>query len=155
MPFQIEACDPALFASLFDMPDDQLAKANIRKQVVAAKPGSPCRVSLADAEVGETVLLLNYEHQPASSPFRSSHAIYVREGAVRAHPAVGEVPDVMLSRLISLRGFDDTHMMIHADVVAGAVLGPALEMTLADPKVAYIHLHYAKPGCFAASVRRV
>jgi Protein of unknown function (DUF1203) len=155
MSFQIHACDPALFAAYFGMPDDALAKENIRKVTVTAKPGTPCRVSLADAEVGETVLLLHFVHQPAQSPFRSSHAIFVREGVARAEPAAGEVPEVLLSRLISLRAFDHADMMIEADVVAGTAVGAAIQRTFCDPSVAYIHLHYARPGCFAASVRRV
>lgn len=155
MPFQIQACDPALFADYFVMPDEALAKENIHRVTVTAKPGTPCRVSLADAEIGETVILLNFEHQPAQSPFRSNHAIFVREGVARAYPAVGEVPEVMLSRLISLRCFDPADMMIEADVVPGAGVGAAIERAFSDPSVAYIHLHYAKQGCFAASVQRV
>jgi hypothetical protein len=154
MPFQIQACDPALFDQYFGMPDAALAQRNIHRITVTAKPGTPCRVSLADAEVGETVLLLNFEHQPAPSPFRSSHAIFVREGAAQAHPAAGEVPDVMLSRLISLRSFDPADMMIAADVVPGPKLAEAIEAAFTDRSVAYIHLHYAKQGCFAASVQR-
>lgn len=154
MSFQIQACDPALFADYFAMSAEALSNENIHRVAVTSKPGTPCRVSLADAEVGETVLLLNFEHQPAPSPFRSSHAIYVREGVARATPAAGEVPEVLLSRLISLRSFDHTNMMIQADVVPGVELGGAITRAFADPSVAYIHLHYAKQGCFAASVRR-
>ena len=155
MTFQIQACDPAPFAAFFALTDKALAKRNIRRVTVTAKPGTPCRVSLADAEIGETVLLVNFEHQPAQTPFRSSHAIFVREGVAQAHPAVGCVPEVLLSRLISLRSFDHQDMMIEADVVPGTALGKAIERALSNPAAAYLHLHYAKQGCFAASVRRV
>jgi hypothetical protein len=155
MPFQIVACNPALFADYFHLPDAELAERNMRRVTVTTKPGTPCRVSLADAEIGETVLLLNFAHQPAQSPFRSSHAIFVRKDIAQAHPAVGEVPLVMQSRLISLRSFDETDMMINADVVPGAAVAEAIEQAFSDQAVAYIHLHYAKPGCFAASVQRV
>jgi hypothetical protein len=155
MPFQIQACDPALFADYFRMSDDALAKLNVHRIIVTSKPSTPCRVSLADADVGETVLLLNFEHQPARSPFRSSHAIFVRAQAAQALPAVGEVPEVLLSRLISVRSFDQADMMIDADVVPGVGTAKAIELAFCDPSVAYIHLHYAKQGCFAASVRRL
>ena len=66
----------------------------MRRQTVASHPGTPCRVSLVDAAVGETVLLLPYEHQAApGSPYRSSGAIFVRQGAEQAQPGVNEVPD--------------------------------------------------------------
>ena len=154
MTFQIESLRPDGFAALFAMSDEDLAGYNARKMVVTAKPGTPCRVSLADAEVGETVVLVNYEHQPAQSPYRSSHAIFVRQGVEQASPAIGEVPQVMLSRLMSLRLFDRDDMMIAPDVVPGAELSAAIGQAFGDPAVAYAHLHYAKPGCFAASVRR-
>lgn len=154
MTFQIEGLRPDDFAVLFTMSDDELTRCNARKMVVTANPGTPCRVSLADAEVGETVVLVNYEHQPAQSPYRSSHAIFVRQGAQQSHPAVDEVPQVMLSRLISLRQFDHDDMMVDADVVPGTELKGAIVQAFANPSVSYLHLHYAKPGCFAGSVQR-
>lgn len=154
MTFQIEGLRPDEFAAFFNMSEEDLTRCNARKMVVAACPGTPCRVSLADAEVGETVVLVNYEHQSAKSPFRSSHAIFVRQGAEQARPAVGDVPKVMLSRLISLRLFGHDDMMVDADVVPGTDLKFAIVQAFANPQVSYLHLHYAKPGCFAASVRR-
>ncbi len=154
MSFQIDALDPARFADLFALPPEEQEARGIRRVLVSAKPGTPCRISLADAEIGETVLLLHYEHQPADTPFRASHAIFLRPGAAQARPAPGEVPQVFHTRLISVRAFDAGDMMIEADVVAGTDLGPAIEAAFADPAVAYLHLHYAKPGCFAATVRR-
>ena len=154
MTFQIEALRPEDFAAFFKMSDAELARNNARKMVVTVSPGTPCRVSLADAEVGETVVLVNYEHQPANSPYRSRHAIFVRQGVQQAHPAVDEVPKVLLSRLISLRLFDHDDMMVDADVVPGTELKDAIVQAFTNRGVSYLHLHYAKPGCFAASVKR-
>ena len=154
MSFQINALDPAPFAHLFSLSDEDLGKANISRMIVATKPGTPCRVSLADAEVGETVLLFNHLHQPANSPYRSCHAIFVRDGVKQAQPRIGDVPDVIRSRLISVRLFDNQDMMVDADVVAGPAVAESLDRAFAKPDVAYVHLHYAKAGCFAASVVR-
>lgn len=154
MPFQIKALEAEAFSRFFAMNDAELLQHNIRKMVVVTSPGAPCRVSLADAEVGETVLLLNYEHQPAKNPFRSSHAIFVRQGAQEARPLVDEVPKVLLSRLISVRQFDHDDMMIDADVIPGTQVAEAIKQALCNPRVMYLHLHYAKPGCFAASAHR-
>lgn len=154
MTFQVKGLLPDDFAVYFSLSDDELARRNARKMVVTACPGTPCRVSLVDAEVGDTVVLVNYEHQPSKSPYRSSHAIFVRQGAQQAELAVDEVPKVLLSRLISLRLFDQDDMMVDADVVPGTKLEGAILRAFANPAVSYLHLHYAKPGCFAANVQR-
>jgi Protein of unknown function (DUF1203) len=154
MSFRIHALPAARFRPMFALSDGELAKLRAMRLVADCKPGFPCRVSLADAELGETVLLLNFEHQPADSPYRAAHAIFVRQGAEQAFPAVGEVPEVLASRLISIRAFDQRHCMTTADVVEGARLAEAIPALLDDPAVAYLHLHNARPGCYAARVTR-
>ena len=155
MDFQIISLSADTFSHFFGMTDDELTANNAVRQVVTSSPGSPCRVSMQDAEIGETVLLLNYEHQPEDSPYKATHAIYVREHADQAMLKVNEVPDVIRRRLVSLRCFDRDHMMIQADVLEGEDLGPRIAEAFEDDAVAYAHIHNAKPGCFAASVRRV
>jgi len=155
MTFQIEALPAEPFADLFALPEAELAARNIRRMTIKPDtPGAPCRVSLAEAELGETVLLTNYQHQPANSPYQASHAIYVREGVAQERPAAGAIPAVFHSRLISVRLFDESDMMIDADVVEGPELGAHLASVFENEAVAYVHLHYAKPGCYAATVRR-
>jgi Protein of unknown function (DUF1203) len=154
MNFQIKALPIAPFAPLFAMSDDELRRHGAVRRVVDSRPGFPCRVSLEDAEIGERVLLLNFEHQPADSPYRSRHAIFVREDAAEAHPAVGEVPELFRRRLLSVRAFDANGMMVEADVVDGQLLEFAITKMLANRAVAYLHLHNAKPGCYAARVDR-
>jgi len=154
MPFQISGLSRAEFEPLFARTEAELAERQIVRRIVDEFPGFPCRVSLADAEPGERVLLLNYEHLAVASPYRSGHAIYVRENAQDARPFRNEVPDVLRRRLLSLRAFDAVGMMRAADVVDGKQVEPVIERMLADPKVAYIHAHNAKPGCFAARIDR-
>ena len=154
MTFRIEALDPAPFAPLFGLPDADLAARGVVRRTAAVSPGSPCRVSLIDAEIGETLLLIGYEHLSVASPYRSTHAIFVREGAVRAHPAAGELPEVIACRLISARGFDAAGMMTDADVATADGVGPLIERLFADPAVVHVDLHNAKPGCFAARAVR-
>ena len=154
MSFQIHSLPAEDFADLFALYDAELADKNACRQIVQSKPGSPCRVSMTDAEVGETVILLNYEHLPEKSPYKATHAIFVREDAPQAQLAVGEVPEVLRSRVISLRLFDSNHMMIDADVLQGDGLVDAITAAFENDQVSYAHLHNAKPGCFAASVTR-
>lgn len=154
MDFQISGLPLAPFASLFSLSDAELAKQNIVRQVVQTSPGTPCRVSLQDAEPGEQVLLLNYEHLPASSPYRATHAIFVRESAVEAKPEINEIPEVLARRLLSLRAYDSKGMMLAADVVPGREMRAVIDVMFADANVEYIHAHNAKPGCFAARIDR-
>ena len=154
MSFRVSGLPLATFAPLFGLPDAELAARGVIRQVADRRPGFPCRVSLVDAEPGETVLLLNYEHLPVASPYRSRHAIFVRENATEARLAPGEVPELLRIRLLSLRAFDDSGMMLDADVVHGRELEPVIERMLARREVAYLHVHNAKPGCFAARIDR-
>jgi hypothetical protein len=111
-------------------------------------------VSLEDARVGETVYLLHYTHQAAATPFRASHAIYVREGVACAAVPPGEVPEMIRNRIISLRAFDASGMMVNADLAEGEVVATRIESLFQHPDTDYLHLHFAKQGCFAARVSR-
>ena len=91
MSFRIQALPMSAFADLFQLSDDALRDRGALRRVVDKKPGFPCRVSLVDAEIGETVLLVHYEHQSARTPFRASHAVYVRENAVQAQCATAGI----------------------------------------------------------------
>lgn len=153
MSFRITGLDPAEFAPLFALSDAELAARKACRRVVDTPVGFPCRVSLDDAVPGETVLLLNYLHQPAATPFQASHAIYVRPDAAR-FVADATVPPALRRRLISLRSFDADGWLRSADAVDGRELEAGIAALFANPDVAYLHAHYAKMGCFAARVDR-
>ena len=155
MSFQIEALAAAQFSGLFVLSDGELAKRDAKRVVVDQCPGFPCRISLADAEVGETILLVNYQHQPNNSPYKASHAIFIREGVEQARPKIGEVPEALKTRLLSVRAFNRSHDIIEADVVDGCEVGMTIEEMFKNPEISYLHLHNARPGCFAASVARI
>jgi len=152
--FQIHALEAARFAPLFGLADDELAAQRACRMTVDNVRGYPCRVSLTDAKPGERVILLNYEHQPSNNPFRSSHAIFVREKARQAHPGIDEVPEMLVARHLSIRGFDADDWLVDAGLAAGHAISSAIESTFANPEVAYIHLHNAKLGCYLAKVTR-
>lgn len=154
MSFQVHALDEIQFQKYFTMSEAELAANNARLEVVQEYPGTPCRVSLDDAQIGETVALVNYTHQTGASPYKSSHAIFVRKDVKAVQLPPDTVPKVLSSRLMSVRGFDQNQMMIAADVVDGHALQTRIETFFADTKVDYIYLHNAKPGCFAAKVTR-
>ncbi|MFN9031508.1 MAG: DUF1203 domain-containing protein [Betaproteobacteria bacterium] len=154
MHFHIQGLDPAPFIPLYGLPDEALAQRGIERVRADSCPGYPDRVELRDAEPGEALLLLNYEHLPQATPYRSRHAIFVREGAHTPFNAIDSVPAVLRRRLLSLRAFDARGYLRDADVVDGAQVEPLIERLFANPAVDFIHAHFAKPGCFAATVRR-
>ena len=154
MSFQISGLPVAQFAPLFGLSDAELAERDIVRHTADKSPGFPCRVSLLDAAPGETLLLLNFEHLAVASPYRSRHAIYVREYAEETHVAADVVPEVLRRRLLSLRAFDGRGMLLDADVVDGREIEGVIERMFVERGVEYIHVHNAKPGCFAARVDR-
>jgi len=154
MSFRYIGLPPESFASLRALSEDELLARGMRRMIVDEKPGFPCRVTLEDAEPGERVLLLPFEHQPAHSPYRASGPIFVRENASMAYDHVGEVPPALRTRLLSVRTYAEDGMMIDADVTDGKELEPLLERLFADPRVAYAHVHNARRGCYAARVER-
>jgi len=121
------------FAPLFALSDAALAERQSVRQIVDAPNSFPCRVSLTDAAPGETVVLTNYEHQPAASPYRSRHAIFVREGEI-SYDAVDTVPEQLRRRILSVRAFDDAGMIVGAELVDGKALEGAIAQLLGDPR---------------------
>ena len=154
MSYRVTGLDPAPFRHLFGLSDEALAANGARRLVADAKPGFPDRIEVRDAEPGETLLLLNYTHQPADTPYRASHAIFVREGAETPLDRVDEIPDALRARPISLRAFNATGEMVDADLIDGEKLEGLIHRFLDNPEVDYLHAHYAKRGCYAARIDR-
>lgn len=154
MDFRITGLSPESFQPLFGLPDEELSRLGALRRIVDSKPGYPDRIELRDLDLGESVLLVNYTHLPVETPYRSSYAIYVREGARSRYDRVNEVPDPFRSRALSLRAFDESDMLRDADIVDGAAVETLIGRLLSNPEIAYIHAHYAKFGCFAARIDR-
>ncbi|MEE2524798.1 DUF1203 domain-containing protein [Hyphobacterium sp. HN65] len=152
--FRIESLDPTPFAPLFALDEAELADRLARRVVASADMGFPCRASLRDAPRGETLILANYQHQSAATPYQATHAVYIRENAEKAELRPGEVPAMFETRTLSLRGFDARGLMRDAAVVEGRDLAGALDALFGNQSIAEIHIHFAAPGCFAARAVR-
>lgn len=109
---------------------------------------------MRDAQVGDSLLLLNHQHQPANSPYQSSHAILVLEGATRNYTAINEISEVMAHRLLSLRGFNAADKIEDGRVVPGAKADAAIRDMLSNKKIHYIHAHNAGHGCYSGLIER-
>lgn len=151
MRLRYRGLDPGPFRDLFALSEAELSARHILK--LAAEPGSPCRVSLEDAAPGESVLLLPFEHQSAATPYRGTGAIFVRQSAGEAYDS-DVPPPVFRKRTLSLRAYDETGMMVEADLCEGQDVATACTRLLSNGKAAYIHAHYAKYGCYGAKVTR-
>lgn len=154
MGFQISGLKREQFQEFFELDDDALAARGARRYVADKQPGFPCRVSLTDANPGERVILLPFKHQAAPTPYYAAGPIFVREAAQNAPLAANEVPELLRTRLLSVRAYDSHDIMTEADVVEGRGLETLLQRFLDDPRVHYMHVHFARPGCYACRVDR-
>ena len=154
MSFRMTGLPAERFAGLFALSDAELAEhAAVRQIADGRTPGVPCRVSLTDARPGDELLLVNYEHHPVDSPYRMRFAIYVRKGE-ETYDGVGEVPQQLRIRTLAVRAFDADAMMVGWELVDGRDLEAAIDRQFLEPRVSYLHIHFAAPGCYAARVDR-
>jgi hypothetical protein len=154
MTYRITGLSPEPFRHLFGMPDEELKRHGAYRYVADSNSMFPDRVEMRDAEPGEALLLVNYEHQPADTPYRASHAVFILEDAKDAYESIGQIPEVMKCRPLSLRGFGSDGMIIDGDLVDGAQAETLIERFFEDPRIAYIQAHYARRGCYAARIDR-
>ena len=154
MTYRIQGLDPAAFAHLVGLPDAELARHNVVLTTVDATPGFPCRVTLKDAEPGETMLLVNHVSHDIDNPYRASHAIFVGETARRAAVFHDETPPVFDRRILSLRAFDREGMMRDAALAQPGEADAVIRRLLEDGEVDHIDAHNAARGCFAARIER-
>lgn len=151
MSFRITGLPAENFVHLFSLDDTELAALGAVRRV--AQHPAPCRISLTDAKPGDEVILTNYEHHAVESPYRMRFAIYVRNGE-QTYDEIDTVPKQLRQRTLAARAFDEDGMMVGWEIVEGALLEGAIGRLLADPRAAYLHVHYAAPGCYAARVDR-
>lgn len=154
MTFRITGLDATPFEHLFGRSDQELARYNAKRYVADAKPGFPCRVTLEDAEPGETLLLVPHNHQTSQTAYASKGPIFIRERTAPHAEYNNEIPDQLKARLISLRAYSHDGMMLDADVVDGKDLEPLIDRFLSNSEVGYLHAHFARRGCYAALIER-
>lgn len=155
MSFVVSGLPVDAFRPLFGLSDEALAEQGVIRRAVDAPAGFPCRVTLRDVPPGGTVLLLNYEHQPAETPFKARHAIFVDETAAATERVTDALPGALAVReAVSLRAFRDDGMMIDAGFAPQGEVEAGIERFFAKPEVAYIHAHTVGWGCYLARIDR-
>jgi hypothetical protein len=154
MHFRISGLSAEPFRPLYGLSDQELQRRGVQRHVADRQPGFPDRIEMRDADIGQRLLLLNHACQPAATPYRATHAIFVREGAEQAYDRVDQVPEVMRTRLLSLRAYDASGMMLDADVIDGGSVEAVIARFFGNSTVAYIHAHNAKRGCYSGRIDR-
>ena len=153
MTYRITGLDPAPYRPLFGLADEELAKRGVVRMIVDS-PTFPCRVSLTDRALGESVLLVNHVSHEVANPYRASHAIFVTEAEQQPAVFVDEEAPVFKSRVLSLRGFDRDGMMAEAMLSQPGEADAVIRKLFANPKIETIHAHNAVRGCFSAMIER-
>jgi hypothetical protein len=154
MTYIVRGLDPKPYSKLFGLSDEELAHKGVVRMTVTEMPSFPCRVSLTDRDIGESVLLLNHVSHDVANPYRASHAIFVTEGAEQPAEYVDEVPPVFEPRVLSLRGFDANGMMADAILTQPGEADAGIRKLFGNPAVVTIHAHNAARGCFSAKIER-
>ncbi len=154
MTYKISGLEPSQFRHLIGLGDEELAAHRVVRMTADARPSFPCRITLDDAEIGETLLLLNHVSRDRDNPYRASHAIFVSESAAEAAVYQDEIPPALARRILSLRAFDRDGMMVDAALVQPGEADEAVRRLLDNEAVDHIDAHNATRGCFAARIER-
>lgn len=154
MQYRISGLRAEQFIPLFGQSDSYLKRAGAIRQTVDSYPGYPDRISLCEIPAGENAILINHIYQPANTPYFGSHAIFVWEGCTKQGVYINELPEVMKTRVLSLRAYDSKHFLIQADICEGNFAENLISRFFDNPLISYIHIHNAKQGCYACCAER-
>lgn len=154
MTYSIRGLEPAPFAPLFAMQEDELSSRRAVRLRAKASAGYPCRVSLRDADEGDELVLIHHVNHDVETPYRNAFAIYIRKDAGEAGVFIDECPPVFAGRPITLRGYDADGMLAAARLPGLGEVDTCIRELLEDRSIAYIDAHNAAHGCFAARIER-
>ncbi len=154
MSFIIQGLEANLFGSLSDQTQDTFNGRPVERHLVTESPGFPCRITLDDAEVGQTVFLLSYEHHCSVSPYAQSGPIFLTVSDSKRGEFVDSIPPALARRTLSLRAYDMAGSMIDAIIVEGREAKAVIDQLFSNADVVGIDAHNASRGCFAAHVTR-
>lgn len=125
-----------------------------RLRRMTADHASPCRVCLRDAAEGEAVLLGSYDLPRPRGVYWTPSPIFVHAAPCTAFDAPDTIPEIVRSRLVSVRAYDAEDLCLYdlGHAGDGDDIDAPLMRALADPRTAFVNIHTAKPGCLLCRV---
>lgn len=120
-------------------------------------PGFPCRHCLRLGAGGEEMLLASWDLPLPQGPYWTPSPIFLHARDCEAAAPADALPEtVTANAIISLRHYDRNGMCLYdlGLVLPGAEAEAPLRERLADPRVAFVNIHTARPGCWLARVER-
>ena len=121
----------------------------------AADDRAPCRRCLRDATVGEKLVLAPYDPFTVRSPYAGDGPVFVHaDGCEPFAPEPGAMTEQIPGRTLSIRAYDADAMLTDAAVLPGERFVDGVRELIEDPGTAFLHVHFAGPGCFAFRVDR-
>jgi hypothetical protein len=134
------------------LPAGEVDTAPSRSQRVLADGPSPCRRCLRNAKIGDALVLAPYNPFTLESPYAGEGPVFVHADGCAAHePVTGALSEQVFGRMLSVRAYDAQAMMHGAEVLPGEQLAERAAALL-DSSTAFLHVHFAGPGCFAFRV---
>jgi hypothetical protein len=122
---------------------------------LAAGDRAPCRRCLRDASAGEELVLAPYDPFTVRSPYAGDGPVFVHaDGCERFEPEPDAMSEQIPGRTLSIRAYDADAMLTDAAVLPGERFVDGVRELLGDPDTAFLHVHFAGPGCFAFRVDR-
>tara|TARA_R110000765_G_scaffold201722_1_gene307137 strand:- start:167 stop:673 length:507 start_codon:yes stop_codon:yes gene_type:complete len=154
MTYQITGLNPDIATAFENAGDAELSSLGAVRMIATSRPGFPCRISLEDADVGEEVILFHHTSHDVDTPYRNCYAIFVRTGLSAAAQYIDAVPPVFDGRNLAMRAFGEDAMLKTASLASPGEADRVIRQLFELDEVAYIDVHNAAYGCFAARVKR-
>ena len=121
-------------------------------------PGFPCRHCLRLGEVGEEMLLVSWNLPLPQGPYWTPSPVFLHARDCAAAVIEDALPEtVTANMLVSLRHYDAGGMCLYdlGMVSGGDAVEAPLRERLRDPRVAYVNIHTARPGCWLTRVEKL
>jgi hypothetical protein len=114
----------------------------------------PVRCCLAEESSAERVLLLSVAVPAADSPYTARSPVYIHRDACPGREPTADPPEILAARRLSLRGYDERHMITGTAVIDGPEVERQAAALLEDERTSYVFAHFAGPGCYACRIDR-
>ena len=155
--FICQPIDPAI-AERFRATGRDDRGGTIHRMVAPADGAYPCRVCLAYAKQGETVLLASYDLPRPLGVYWTPSPVFVHADPCTPFSAANEVPEIVRQNaIVSVRAYDAADMCLYdlGQVSVGTEVDAPLDRALSDPRTAFVNVHTARPGCLLCRVEKV